>query len=103
MKNWLAEHIDFLVLFVVGCLLTIGIVSIYSATYDTGSRAFFHKQMIFAAIGAVFMIVIIATPFRTLQLLSVALYGASIIMLAMVLIAGKIVAGSKSWFGIGGF
>ncbi|HTK81041.1 MAG TPA: rod shape-determining protein RodA [Bacteroidota bacterium] len=103
MKNWLAEHIDFLVLFVVGCLLTIGIVSIYSATYDTGSRAFFHKQMIFAGIGAIFMIVIIAMPFRTLQLLSVALYGISIIMLAMVLIAGKIVAGSKSWFGIGGF
>ena len=103
MKNWLSEHIDFLILFVVGCLLSIGITSIYSATHDTGSQAFYQRQLMFAGVGTILMIIILAMPFRTLQLLSFPLYGISIILLTLVLVAGKIVAGSKSWFGIGGF
>ncbi len=40
--------------------------------------------------------------FPDIQLLSYPLYGLSITVLLVVLVAGKVVVGSKSWFGIGG-
>lgn len=103
MNNWFKEHVDVTVLITVFLLVAIGIASIYSATSDTGSFAFFYRQMMFAGIGLLLMIAISVMPFRTLQLLSYPLYGISIIILTFILIGGKVVAGSKSWFGIGGF
>src|SRR5437879_5226315 len=103
MKTWLKEHVDLPVLGIVLMLVGISIGSIYSATYDTGSLTFFHVHITFSCIGFLLMIVIAVMPFRTLQLLSYPLYGISVLMLAMILVAGKVVAGSKSWFGVGGF
>src|SRR5258707_5389935 len=103
MKNWLKEHVDVPVLAVVLMLVGISVGSIYSATYDTGSLTYFHRQIVFACVGFLRMISVAVMPFRTLQMLSYPLYGISVIVLAMILIAGKVVAGSKSWFGVGGF
>ncbi|HEV8537553.1 MAG TPA: rod shape-determining protein RodA [Bacteroidota bacterium] len=103
MKSWLSEHIDLLVVFIVLGLLTMGIISIYSATYDTGSQVLFQRQLTYAGIGFLLMVAILVMPYRTLQLMSYPLYAVSMIMLILILIAGKVVAGSKSWFGIGGF
>jgi rod shape determining protein RodA len=103
MDSWFKENIDFRLIVAVVILLIIGITSVYSATYDAGASAFFNRQVAWAGIGFVIMIAIMFVPFRTLQLLSYPAYGLSIIFLIVVLIAGKIVAGSKSWFGVGGF
>ncbi len=103
MKTWLKEHIDFPILCIVCCLLAMGITSIFSATYDTGSQMYFQKQLTFMGVGFLLMILITVIPFRTLQLLSFPLYGLSILILVIVLMTGKVVAGSRSWFGIGGF
>lgn len=103
MNNWLKEHVDVTVLFAVLILTGIGIASIYSATFDSGSLVFFYRQMIFAGIGLLLMIAISLMPFRTLQLLSYPLYLLSIAILILILVMGKAVAGSKSWFGFGGF
>jgi rod shape determining protein RodA len=101
--NWFKEHIDFVTLFIVLTLTTIGIASVYSATYDAGASAFFRRQVIWAGIGFLLMISIALMQFRTLQFLSLPLYGFSLLFLVAVLIAGKTVAGTKSWFGVGGF
>lgn len=103
MKQWVLEHIDLSVLFAVLMLVAIGIASIYSATSDTGSMAFFYRQLVFAGIGLLLMISISLMPFRTLHLMSYPLYALSIVVLMLILFIGKVVAGSKSWFGIGGF
>ena len=66
MKHWLKEHIDLSILLIVSCLLMISILSIYSATYDTGSQVYFHRQIMFAVIGFLLMLAILAMPFRTL-------------------------------------
>lgn len=102
MKNWLTEHIDLTVVFILMCLLAIGITSIYSATYDTGSHTLFQRQLTFAGIGFMLMVAIWILPFRSLQFLSYPLYALSVVVLMLILVAGKVVAGSKSWFGIGG-
>ena len=103
MNTWLREHLDVYVLAAVFLLCCISVASIYSATFDMGGLAYFHRQMIFAGVGFLLMLCILLTPFRTLQILSYPLYGISIMILAMILVAGKVVAGSKSWFGVGGF
>jgi rod shape determining protein RodA len=103
MDSWFKENIDLRLIFSVLVLLIIGIASVYSATYDAGASAFFNRQLAWAGIGFVIMLAIMFVPFRTIQLLSYPLYGFSIIFLIVVLVVGKIVAGSKSWFGIGGY
>ena len=103
MDTWFKENIDTKTIFAVLLLTLIGIASVYSATYDAGASAFFSRQLIWAGVGILFMLTIMLVPFRTIQLLSYPLYGLSIVILVVVLVGGKIVAGSKSWFGIGGF
>lgn len=103
MDIWYKENIDLKTIAPVTLLLLLGIASVYSATYDAGASIFFNRQLIWAGSGFFLMIVIMLIPFRTLQLLSYPLYGMSVLLLIIVLFGGKIVAGSRSWFGIGGF
>ncbi|MBI5477185.1 MAG: rod shape-determining protein RodA [Ignavibacteriales bacterium] len=100
---WYKENTDFKTIAPAILLLLIGIASVYSATYDAGASIYFNRQVIWAGVGFALMLTIMFIPFRTLQLLSYPLYGGSVLLLIVVLIMGKIVAGSKSWFGIGGF
>lgn len=103
MKAFLRDRLDPVVFLAVLLLVSVGIASVYSATYDAGASLYFNRQLMWAAAGLVLMVVIWLLPFRTLQLASYPLYAASLLLLAAVLVAGKTVAGTKSWFGIGGF
>lgn len=103
MDNWFKENIDPKIIVPIILLLFIGIISVYSATYDAGASLYFKRQLLWAGVGIIIMFFIMLIPFRTIQLLSYPLYGLSILFLIVVLFVGKMVAGSKSWFGIGGF
>lgn len=103
MDSWFKEHIDFVTLSLVLALSGLGVMSVYSATYDAGASGFFNRQLLWGGIGLLLMISLALMQFRTLQLLSMPLYGLSLLLLVAVLVAGKTVAGTKSWFGIGGF
>ncbi|MBI5464718.1 MAG: FtsW/RodA/SpoVE family cell cycle protein, partial [Ignavibacteriales bacterium] len=103
MDSWFKENIDYLTMFIVLSLVAIGITSIYSATYDAGASLYFQRQMIWAGAGFLLMISVMVIPYRTLQLLSYPAYALSLLMLLSVLILGKTIAGSKSWFGVQGF
>lgn len=102
MDNWLKENIDGTILVITLLLCAIGIVSIYSATYDAGASVFFYRQLGWVGIGFLLMLAIALLPLRTLQLFSYIVYGVSILFLGAVLVIGKTVAGSTSWFGFGG-
>jgi rod shape determining protein RodA len=95
------ERIDTTTLLITIALLVIGIVSVYSATYDAKASETFHKQVLFALLGLVALTAVALTPFRLLQLFSPPAYFLSILMLVSVLILGKTVSGSTSWFTIG--
>jgi rod shape determining protein RodA len=103
MDTWFKEHIDYQTIGIVVLLLLISIASVYSATYDAGASVFFHRQLIWALMGFLLMFSIMLVPFRVLQFLSYPLYAISVGILIVVLVMGKVVAGSKSWFGVGGF
>lgn len=103
MESSIKEKMDPVVFGSVVLLVLTGIGSVYSATYDAGASLYFNRQVIWGVAGFVMMLVIWLLPFRTLQLASYPLYAVSILLLIAVLVAGKTVAGTKSWFGIGGF
>lgn len=96
------EHIDPVTLLAALLLTAIGAVSIYSATYDAGASTVYYRQLIWIGIGIVLMLVMALLSFRSLQLLSYPLYIVSVLFLGSVLILGRTIAGSTSWFGIAG-
>ncbi|HUN65995.1 MAG TPA: rod shape-determining protein RodA [Bacteroidota bacterium] len=96
------ESIDYSIIAIVLLLIVISVASVYSATYDAGAALYYRRQLLWAGIGLILMFGIMLIPFRTLQLLSYPLYAASLLVLVVILAVGKVVAGSKSWFGVGG-
>ena len=95
------ERVDFKTAFIALALVTIGIVSVYSATYDARAAEIFHKQVIWVGVSIIALAAVAFVPFRLLQLASYPAYFLSILLLVSVLILGKTVSGSMSWFSLG--
>ncbi len=103
MANFFRERIDFPTIGATAGLVGIGLISIYSATYDARMSELFTKQSFAAALGVILLVVAAFTPARTLQLISYPAYFLSLLMLVTVLLIGKQVSGSMSWFSFGPF
>jgi rod shape determining protein RodA len=102
MFSYFKEYFDFRAFFICLALVIIGLVSIYSATFDINNAANFHRQTLWAGVGFIAMVITSFVPLRTLQRLSMVFYSIVMIILAVVLVIGSTVKGSKSWFGLGG-
>lgn len=103
MNSFFKEYFDHTTFWTTLALIAIGLLSIYSATFDTQAGRSFVHQLIWTAIGLPLMLATLATPLRVFQRLSYILYFVSLTLLIVVLAIGKRVYGSTSWFGIGGF
>jgi rod shape determining protein RodA len=84
-------------------LLIIGALSVYSAVYDARMADVFHKQIFWICGGLVVLVLLWTMPFRFLQFISYPAYFTSLAMLLAVLLLGKTVSGSTSWFNLGAF
>ncbi len=103
MWNYLKRYFDLPIGFTTLALAIIGLVSIYSATYDARASEIFYKQLAWVGIGTVGILVLTFMPFRFLQSISYPAYFFSVLLLIIVLLLGKTVSGSTSWFTIGSF
>ncbi len=103
MIEFLKRHFDLQIGVSTLLLALIGLVSIYSATFDARASEIFFKQLTWILTGTAVMLVIASLPFRFLQSLSYPTYLLSILMLVIVLLLGKTVSGSTSWFNLGSF
>ncbi|MBM2845094.1 MAG: rodA [Bacteroidetes bacterium] len=103
MSSYFEEHIDYRTALIALALVVMGLVSIYSATYDAQASDVSYKQLLFAGAGAALVTVLIFLPFRFLQFISYPSYFLSILLLVSVLLLGKTVSGSTSWFNLGPF
>lgn len=103
MDNWFKENIDYQTIIAVVLLLGMSALSVYSATYDAGVSVVFYRQLMWIGIGLLAMMIVMFIPFRTIQQWSYPMYGVSLLMLASVLVLGRTIAGSTSWFGVKGF
>jgi len=102
MISYLQEHFDYRTALITLALLAIGIVSVYSATFDARAAEIFHKQVLWVIISVIACGIVSFLPFRFLQFISYPSYFASILTLAAVLLLGRTVSGSTSWFNFWG-
>lgn len=87
-------------------LAVVGLLNLYSATYDLTNGAtspLFLSQLVWFAIGLTLGVITLFVDYRILIRLAYPLYGLSIILLVLVLFFGKEVAGNRNWLMIGPF
>ncbi|ELR72651.1 Rod shape-determining protein RodA [Fulvivirga imtechensis AK7] len=90
--------------------MLLGWLNIYAAVYDeTAVQNIFSislnsgRQLIFIAASAVIIIAILTVDFKFYDTFAYFIFGGIIFLLVFVLVFGREVAGSKSWFEIGAF
>lgn len=104
------ETVDIPFLILTLLLLVVGLVMLYSASsaqsmYDTGyaiSTKYLQKQAVCAGIGLVCMWIFSRIPAAFWLKFAWPLYGISIVLLLLVLVAGESVNGARRWINIAG-
>ena len=83
-------------------IVAMGLVNLYSAT-QVAPKGLFGTQLFFYGVGVVLVVIAAAVDLRVLQRLAMPSYLLVLVMLVVVLVAGKVVNGSRRWLGIGSF
>src|SRR5437763_1984263 len=86
---------DFRTFLVAIGLVAVGLISIYSASYDTGASTIFTSQLVYAIGGLVVMLAIAFAPIRWIRWSAIPLFGAGLLLLVAVLAIGTVKYGSK--------
>lgn len=102
MNSFFKEYFDRTIFFCVLSLVGIGLLSIYSATFDAYEGRDFYRQLMWVGVGFVSMITMMLMPLRWLQRNALRIFFSSLTLLVLVLVAGKRVYGSQSWLGFAG-
>ncbi|MBI2620189.1 MAG: rod shape-determining protein RodA [Ignavibacteriales bacterium] len=102
MFAYFKEYFDFKVFFVTLGLVAVGLLSVYSATYDAGAGLIFQRQLMWAGIGFVGMLAAAILPLKTIHRMAFPAYVVSLLVLLALLVIGKTVSGSRSWLGVAG-
>lgn len=101
-KN-LIKNTDYVVLICVLILVTVGVIGIYSAGYNTNvNKDEYIKQIIWFSLSFVMMIVIWLIDYNIFDIGGYILYAINLVLLAVVLFMPSIM-GASSWFNFGGF
>jgi rod shape determining protein RodA len=102
MFDFFKDSFDYKTFMLAVLLGFIGVVSVNSATYNSGMHDFFVRDIIWQCGGLVVAIAIMFSSNRFLQNGAYFFYAVTILLLLFVLIAGKKVASHSSWIGIFG-
>ncbi len=100
--------LDWLLMAATLALVVLGTLLVWSATSTradlTGgdTTAYLRKQMVNVAIGVVLMVAVMAVDHRWVRILAPVAYLGSVVGLALVLVAGSTINGSRSWLQVGG-
>lgn len=98
----LSNRLNFPLLISSLLIIIIGLISVYSSTYNLPElHQNFYKQLYFAIFGLVIGAIVIFIPPKFFELLAAPIYIFSIFLLILVLLIGKTVGGNQSWIQIG--
>lgn len=103
------ENIDWLIVGIYLALVLIGWVNIYAAVYNEEHKSIldisqnYGRQMIWIATSLVLAIFILVIDGKFFEAFAYPIYVFVLLILVAVLLFGREVAGSKSWFEIGAF
>lgn len=84
-------------------LTGLGILMIYSATFQTASANLYYKQLQWFIIAMVIFVILLNIDYHVLVDLSLPFYLFAVALLIAVLFFGKRINGAKSWFTVGYF
>ena len=102
-SSFLNNPIDFTLIITIFLLLSIGLIMLLSASSPSAlsesgnSYSYFSKQLIFAILGIIAMMIISKIDYRFYQKFYKHAWWISLILLALVLIAGRTINGAKRW------
>ena len=99
------RQIDWMLIFAVLALVTVGLLLVYSATSHPGSAhpGFHWRQLTWFGIGIVCAYAVAAIHYRNYDTLAWVGYGLSLVLLVAVFFVGVEVYGAKRWLRFGGF
>lgn len=103
------RHIDRTLVLLYLTLVLMGWVSIYAAVYNNEHSSIldlsqsYGKQLLWIGTSLVLALLIMLTDAKFFNAFAYPIYIGTILLLVIVLFAGKEIAGSKSWFQIGEF
>lgn len=97
------QRYDYISLGLILLLVAIGCVAIYSATLSGGSEtnSYFSRQVIWAVFGTIVMISVSLLSIKLLNRFAYWVYGASLFLLLLVLVVGKVGQGAERWLALG--
>jgi rod shape determining protein RodA len=93
----LFPHIDWALIALLLLNSLIGVAFIYSSSHYIPGN-YHMRQLFWLGVGLAAFFILLSIDYRRLLAYSAYLYAAGIVMLAGVLIFGRIIAGAKSWF-----
>ena len=106
MKNKILSMFDYILLLIIIVLVTMGVMFIYSSSINSDGISVtneYKKQIIWAAIGLVILIIVTLYDYRRLEYFSPWVYIGLVVVLIYTRIFGRLVNGARSWIGIGEF
>jgi rod shape determining protein RodA len=108
-RSNILQSLDWPLILMFLAMVIFGWINIYAAVYNVEHQSIFDisqsygKQMIWIASSVIIALVILIIDAKFYTVFSYFIYGFMLLMLAVVLVFGKEVAGSKSWLEIGNF
>lgn len=103
LKKQSGEFFDWTTFLISIMLTAAGLISIYSATYDSGSSTFFYRQLLYTGLGFGLMFLIMYLPEGWIRVNSYTVYLVCNVLLILVIFVGKETYGTKGWIEIFGF
>ncbi len=100
-RSWvrLVEHLDGPLLLITCLLMAAGLITVYSATYDSNNRAL--GQVLNLSVGLAAMWAVAQLPPQKLMRFAVPLYILGIVLLILVFLIGVKVNGARRWLPLG--
>lgn len=106
MKTKFFEKIDYLLLFCILILISLGIAFIYSSGINSDGILVtneYIKQIIWACIGLIFLLAFALFDYKKTERYATWIYFGLVLILLYTRIFGRYVNGARSWLGIGDF
>ncbi len=107
-RNNILLHVDWLTILIFFVIVFFGWINIYSAVFDETHQSMFDvtqrygKQLIWIGASVLIIFIIMLIDANIYETFAVVFYLSVMTLLVLVLFVGKEIAGSKSWFQIGG-
>jgi rod shape determining protein RodA len=97
------RQFDPVMFFCMLALIGLGVLMIYSATFQTASGELYMRQLQWFAVAMILFFILLNIDYHHMAEASLPLYIGSLVLLVAVLFFGRRISGAKSWFSLGYF